>query len=60
MVKSKDLLPLIDENVRLYTEEIVSKALKNLNLKKATSWDFIHGICYEAILENPKIISSIN
>ena len=51
----KVLLPLIDNSVILYTNDIVNEALNKLNLTKAISWDLIPGKSFN-IFKKPENI----
>jgi hypothetical protein len=49
-------LPLLDNSVILYTDDIVLQALKKLDLSKAISWDYIPGKAFN-IFKKPENIN---
>jgi hypothetical protein len=52
----KRVLPLLSENIMVYTDSMILTALTNLNLSKATSWDFIPGKAFDMFLKNTALI----
>ncbi len=42
-VNGRRILPLLSDKIMVYTVSMILTALTNLNLSKATSWDFIPG-----------------
>ena len=54
--KGKRILPLISDKIMVYTDYIILTALTNLNLIKATSWNFIPEKAYNLLLKNNSLI----
>ena len=51
-INGKILLPVLSNKSLIYTSDMIIQALKKLNLKKATSWDFIPGMAFEIFKTN--------
>ena len=59
-IDRKNLIPLIQPgDSYIYTKEDVREALINLNLSKATGWDFIPGIAYREFIRNDRAITGL-